>query len=291
MRGSPADAHTRRELPSPSASGAQACNGEPEPITPAPRSGARRIYPQAIVVPHWQLASEPASRFGACLPVLTPPYYLQHLHYPSKVRLVSALLRFQTRATPREALWEGTTMRKTLIMGVLSIGILTFVSINTYADTGTGDYKAHSDEKALDLSKPENIARLTGTWEGTWKNLKTGGNGQILQKYAFDPKDEERPVMTQTKRRPAGILGGPDKWGSGRATIEGGKVVARGTRYNTTLTLYEHPDGTLVLRGYSEGFGETQGAEIVSELTKLTEGQAYKHFPPDKAGTSARAAE
>jgi len=164
---------------------------------------------------------------------------------------------------------------------------VTFVSINTYAKTGTGDYVPHSDEKALDLSKPENIARLTGTWEGTWKNLRSGVNGQILQKYAVDPKDEERPVLTQTKRRPAGLLGGPDKWASGRATIEGGKVVARGTRYDTTLTLYEHPDGTLVLRGHSEGVGETQGTEIVSELTKLTEGQAYKYFPPDKQARQA----
>jgi hypothetical protein len=178
-------------------------------------------------------------------------------------------------------------MYKTLIMAVLSIGIVTLVSINTYALPG--DYIAHSDEKALDLSKPENIARLTGTWEGTWKNFKSGRYGQILQKYAFDPKDEERPVMTRTKRRPAGVLGGPDRWGSGRAMIEEGKIVARGTRYNTTLTLYERTDGTLVLRGLSEGFGESQGGEIMSELYKVPEGQAYKYFPPDKEDQRAAA--
>ncbi len=158
-------------------------------------------------------------------------------------------------------------MRKKAITGVVFIGILTLVSINTYALPG--DYIAHSDEKALDLSKPENIARLTGTWEGTWKNFKSGRYGQILQKYAFDPKDEERP----------------------RATIERGKIVARGTRYNTTLTLYERTDGTLVLRGESLGFGETASGQIMSEQYKVPEGQAYKHFPPDKEGASARAAE
>jgi len=180
-------------------------------------------------------------------------------------------------------------MRKKAITGVVFIGILTLVSINTYALPG--DYIAHSDEKALDLSKPENIARLTGTWEGTWKNFKSGRYGQILQKYAFDPKDEEKPIMTRTKRRPAGVLGGPDRWGSGRATIERGKIVARGTRYNTTLTLYERTDGTLVLRGESLGFGETASGQIMSEQYKVPEGQAYKHFPPDKEGASARAAE
>jgi hypothetical protein len=178
-------------------------------------------------------------------------------------------------------------MRKTLIMGVLSVGILTLVSINAQLVHGD-DKKVHRGDKVLDLSKPENIARLTdGTWEGTWQNLRSGSNGQILQKFAFEPKDEEKPVMTQTKRRPAGLLGGPDKWGSGRATIERGKVVARGTRVNTTLTLYEQKDGTLVLRGHSEGFGDNQGTEIVSELTKLTEGQAYKYFPPDKQARQA----
>ena len=65
-------------------------------------------------------------------------------------------------------------MGKKLLMAVLSIGILTLASINAYA-TRPGDYVPHADEKALDLSKPENIARLTdqgGKWEGTWKNLR-----------------------------------------------------------------------------------------------------------------------
>lgn len=41
-------------------------------------------------------------------------------------------------------------MRKTLIMGILSIGLLTIVISNTYARPG--DYAAHGGEVALDLS-------------------------------------------------------------------------------------------------------------------------------------------
>ena len=59
----------------------------------------------------------------------------------------------------------------------------------------------------------------------------------------------------------------------------------------STVTLSERADGTLVLRGHSEGFGETQGREIMSELYKLPEGQAYKYFPPEKGQRAAAAQE
>jgi hypothetical protein len=99
-------------------------------------------------------------------------------------------------------------MGKTLIMAVLSIGIVTLVSINAYA-TRPGNYVPYSDEKALDLSKPENIARLTGKWEGTWENFTSNNNGQLLQEYSVDRTgEEEKPVLRRAKRRPAGILGG-----------------------------------------------------------------------------------
>lgn len=76
--------------------------------------------------------------------------HLQRRYYHSNMRLVSALPRLQRKATQRQARWEGTTMRKTLIMGILSIGLLTIVISNTYARPG--DYAAHGGEVALDLS-------------------------------------------------------------------------------------------------------------------------------------------
>jgi hypothetical protein len=173
-------------------------------------------------------------------------------------------------------------MRKTLIVGVLSIGIVTLVTVNAHA--WPGDYAAHEGEVALDLNKPENMARLTGKWEGTWQNINPGERlpGQILQVYSFDPKgDEEKPVVRPTKRRPAGLLGGPDKWSKGRAsTDERGRVVSTGgLRFNSTYILYERPDGTLVLRGEAHGVGTSLHSTIAYELHKLEDGRLSQHFP------------
>jgi len=200
------------------------------------------------------------------------------------VGLASAFLLLQSGATQREAPWEGTTMRTQAITGVLFIGLLTLVSINTYAfEYGSGARPPSSDEKALDLSKPENLARLTGKWEGGWTLYPAQTYGEILSWVSLDPKDDEKPVVMRSKRRPPGLLGGPEKWSSpGRWAIQGGKLYTEGTRYRLTYTLYERRDGTLVLRAVGVGFGEAQGSELHYEQYKLEKDQVAKFFPGEK---------
>src|SRR6266540_4372674 len=104
MRGWPADAQRRREPLSPPEFGAQAFTVEPWPINTATRPGSLTLHLRTLTFPQWKLASGPASRVDARLLVLTPPDLSQHRHYASNVRLVSALLQLQCRASRRETL-------------------------------------------------------------------------------------------------------------------------------------------------------------------------------------------
>lgn len=99
--------------------------------------------------------------------------------------------------------------------------------------------------------------------------------------FSVDPKtDEERPVVRRTKRRPAGLLGGPDKWSTSRLKIERGKLVAMGgLRFNTIMALYEGASGKLMLIGESEGVGASQGSTVLNELYKIEDGRLSQHFP------------
>jgi hypothetical protein len=153
---------------------------------------------------------------------------------------------------------------------VLAIGILILVIGNTYADDSM---VRTTGQKELDLSKPENIARLTGTWEGEWRNLSSGGNGTETRVFSYDPKDEETPFVSKAKRRGT-ALSDPKKWATARGKLEGGKLVFVATNFNTTYSLFEGADGHLMLRGETIGTHEGYNAlQIGSVLHKTAEGQ------------------
>jgi hypothetical protein len=154
-------------------------------------------------------------------------------------------------------------MRKTLITGVLFLGILTLVSINTYAA-----------EKALDLSKPENIARLTeGTWEGTWHSLAGGVPGRVIMVFSYDPKEEEKPFLRRTKTFGTS-RSDPTKFANSRGRLERGKLVFVGTEFDTTFRLFEGADGKLILRGDGLGTaGTLSNVQVAYELRKSAVGQ------------------
>jgi hypothetical protein len=137
-------------------------------------------------------------------------------------------------------------MRTRAITGVLFIGMLTLVVINTYAA-----------QSALDLSKPENIARLTnGTWEGTWEILtgqRHGTHGTVTMVFAFDPQgDEEHPFLRKTKTL-GSSRADPHKFSTSRGKIEGNQLLFAGPTADISFRLLEEADGKLILRGESVG--------------------------------------
>jgi hypothetical protein len=150
-------------------------------------------------------------------------------------------------------------MRKTLIMGVLFIGILTLGIVNTYA--------GHS----LDLSKPENIQRLTGTWEGTWL-ASSGTHGPVTMVFSYDPKPEEKPFVRQTKTRNS-PLADPSRFSTDRGEIVDGNLVFVGTQFDVTLSLHEGADGKLSLQGEGVGRVNLQGARVTYALHKSEGGK------------------
>ncbi len=154
-------------------------------------------------------------------------------------------------------------MRKKLIMGVLSIGILTLVTINTYAA-----------ESQLDLSKPENITRLTGgQWEGTWQSLGGGVPGRVIMVFSYDPKEEEKPFLRQTKTFGTS-RSDPTKFAKSSGRLVEDKLVFVGTEFDATFRLFEGADGKLVLRGEGVGTGGTLlNVQVAYELRKSEVGQ------------------
>jgi hypothetical protein len=155
-------------------------------------------------------------------------------------------------------------MRKISITGVLFIGILTFVVIYTYAA-----------ERQLDLSQPDNIARLTGTWEGTWQLIgpSAGVHRRVIMVFSYDPKEEEYPFVRQTKTFGTS-RSDPTKFAKSSGKLERGKLVFRGTEFDAKFRLFEGADGILILRGDGEGHsGTLVNVQVAYELHKSEVGK------------------
>lgn len=187
-------------------------------------------------------------------------------------------------------------MRTEAITAVVFIGLVTFVSTNLYAASGDWqtqfatprDFDPKPGEKALDVSKPENMALLVGLWEGHWQ--ASIAYGEITYMYSLDPKgNEERPIVRRSRRRPPGVLGGPDTWGGpARPRIANGRLEFAGIRVRETGTLYRRPDGTLVYR--SRTWSVQDSAPPIDYVAyKLEPGQVSKFFPEAKEASSGRA--
>ena len=163
-------------------------------------------------------------------------------------------------------------MWKKAIMAVLCSGILSFVvTSNTYAA-----------EKRLDLSKPENLARLKGTWKGTWRTMGASVSvrgGDITWVFAYDPKDEEKPLG-----RKQNLLGStrsdPKRFSTSRGKVEYGRLVfvVPNQTLKDTIDVYERDDGTLILRSETHGSVNRQGYQRDAELVKVSD--ADLSLPP-----------
>lgn len=186
-------------------------------------------------------------------------------------------------------------MRTKAITAVVFMVMVTFVGINLSAAPGDWetryatptDFAPKRGEKVLDLSKPENRALLVGQWEGHWQSGAVA-YGEIMYRYALDPKNEERPILRWSRRRPPGILGAPDTWaGPARPRIENGRLEFVGFRTRETGTLYQRPDGTLVYR--SRTWSQQDSAPPLDYVAyKLEPGQVSKFFPEAREVSAGR---
>jgi hypothetical protein len=80
-------------------------------------------------------------------------------------------------------------MRTKAIIAAAFVGLMTFFGINRSAAPGDWetrfatptDFAPKRGEKALDLSKPENMALLVGEWEGHWQAGTGAWGGDNVQ--------------------------------------------------------------------------------------------------------------
>lgn len=156
-------------------------------------------------------------------------------------------------------------MWKKVILAVVCSGLLAFVGITT----------TYAAEKYLDLSKPENLARLTGTWKGTWRTLGSNVSvrgGDITWVFSYNPKAEEKPVV-----RKQNLLGSsrsdPKRFTTSRGGVEYGRLVIRvpNMTLEDTMDLVERGDGTLILRSETVGSVNRQGYLRAAELVKVSD--------------------